>query len=70
MMYVRAGLFGPDIVTRKRVEEIVKNARNLFEEISRNRMSVLDNLPDYCLWSRDFKFDEVANLLKVSVQEL
>ena len=64
MMLVRTGLFGPDIVARKRVEEIVKNARDLFEEISRNRMNDLDNLPDYCLWSRDFKFDEVASLLK------
>ena len=38
--------------------------RDSFEVISRNRMNDLDNLPDYCLWSRDFKFDEVASLLK------
>ena len=27
-------------------------------------MNDLDNLPDYNLWSRDLKFDEVASLLK------
>ena len=25
----------------------------------------LKTLPDYCLWSRDFKHDEEANLLKL-----
>ena len=28
-------------------------------------MNDLKTLPDYCLWSRDFKHDEVANLLKL-----
>ena len=28
------------------------------------RMNDLDNLPDYNLWSRGLKFDEVASLLK------
>ena len=37
----------------------------LFEENTRNRMNDLKTLPDYCLWSRDFKYDEVANLLKL-----
>jgi len=28
-------------------------------------MNDLKTLPDCCLWSRDFKHDEVANLLKL-----
>ena len=56
-------MYGPQTVIEK-AEEIVKNARDLFEEIARKRMNDLDNLPDYNLWSRGLKFDEVASLLK------
>ena len=51
--------------TKEEAEELVKNARDMFEEIARNRMNDLDNLPDYSLWSQDFTPDEVTNLLKV-----
>ncbi|CAH3160016.1 unnamed protein product, partial [Porites lobata] len=43
----------------------VKKARELFQEIARERMNTLDNLPDYNLWSGDLKPDEIANLLKL-----
>ena len=56
-------MFGPQSVIEK-AEEIVKNARDLFKEIARKRMNDLDNLPDYNLWSRDLKFEEVTSLLK------
>ena len=57
---------GTDSFTEEEAEEIVKNSRHLFEEIARNRMKDLKTfLPDYSLWSRDFKHDEVADLLKL-----
>ena len=57
---------GTDSFTKEEAEEIVKNSRHLFEEIARNRMNDLKTfLPDYSLWSRDFKHDEVADLLKL-----
>ena len=41
-------------------------ARELYREISRERMNTLGtDLPDYSLWSQDFKPDEMANLLKL-----
>ena len=52
--------------TQEEAEEIVKNARDIFEENGLKRMTDdLDNLPDYSLWSRDFKYNEVASLLKI-----
>ena len=57
---------GTDSFTMEEAEEIVKNSRHLFEEIARDRMNDLKTfLPDYSLWSRDFKHDEVADLLKL-----
>ena len=57
---------GTDSFTKEEAEEIVKNSRHLFEEIARNRMNDLKTfLPDYSLWSRDFKHDEVAELLNL-----
>ena len=57
---------GTNSFAKEEAEEIVKNSRHLFEEIARNRMNDLETfLPDYSLWSRDFKNDEVANLLKL-----
>ena len=57
---------GTDSFTKEEAEEIVKNSRHIFEEIARNRMNDLKTfLPDYSLWSRDFKHDEVAELLKL-----
>ena len=57
---------GTDSFTKEEAEEIIKNSRHLFEEIARNRMNDLKTfLPDYSLWSRDFKHDEVADLLKL-----
>ena len=50
--------------TKKEAEEILKNARDIFEENARKRMNDLDNLPDYSLWSQDFTPDEVTNMLK------
>ena len=41
----------------------MKNAREIFEEIAHKRMSHLDNLPDYSLWSQEFTPDEVTNML-------
>ena len=41
-------------------------ARELYREISSERMNTLGtDLPDYSLWSQDFKPDEMANLLKL-----
>ena len=47
--------------TKEEAEEILKNARDIFEENARKRMNDLDNLPDYSLWSQDFTPDEVTN---------
>ena len=54
-----------DRFTREEAEEIVKNARDIFEENGLKRMTDDLDLPDYSLWSRDFKYDEVASLLKL-----
>ena len=54
-----------ECLTEEEVEGIVKKARELFQEIASERMNTLDNLPDYSLWSDDFKPDEMANLLKL-----
>jgi len=55
-----------EILTREEAEGIVKRARELFREIARERMNTLGtDLPDYSLWSQDFKPDEMANLLKL-----
>ena len=54
-----------DRFTREEAEEIVKNAREIFEENGLKRMTDDLDLPDYSLWSRDFKYDEVASLLKL-----
>ena len=36
-------------------------ARELYREIARERMNTLGtDLPDYSLWSKDFKPDEMA----------
>ena len=57
---------GTDSFTKEEAEEIVKNSRHLFEEIACNRMNDLKTfLPDYSLWSQNFKHDEVADLLKL-----
>ena len=57
-------MWGTDSFRQEEAEEIVKNAREIFEEIAHNRMSHLDNLPDYSLWSQEFTPDEVTNVLK------
>ena len=54
-----------DSFTKEEAEEIVKNARDIFEENARKTMNDLGNILDYSLWSRDFKCDEVASLLKL-----
>ena len=54
-----------DRFTREEAEEIVKNARDTFEENGLKRMTDDLDLPDYSLWSWDFKYDEVASLLKL-----
>ena len=55
-----------DCLTEEEAEEIVKKARELYREIARKRMNTLGtDLPDYRLWSQDFKPDEMANLLKL-----
>ena len=55
-----------DCLTEEEAEEIVKKARELYREIARKRMNTLcTDLPDYSLWSQDFKPDEMANLLKL-----
>ena len=52
--------------TEEEAEEIVKKARYVFEENGLKRMTDdLDNLPDYSLWSQDFKDNEIASLLKI-----
>ena len=54
-----------ECLTKEEAKGIVKKARELFQEIARERMNALDNLPDYSLWSGDFKPDEMTNLLKL-----
>ena len=55
-----------ECVTEEEAEEIVKKSRELYREIARKRMNTLGtDLPDYSLWSQDFKPDEMANLLKL-----
>ena len=54
-----------ECLTEEEAKGIVKKARELFQEIARERMNALDNLPDYSLWSGDFKPDEMTNLLKL-----
>ena len=54
-----------ECLTEEEAKGIVKKARELFQEIARERMNTLDNLPDYSLWSGDFKPDEMTNLLKL-----
>ena len=56
---------GTDNFTREEAEEIVKNARDIFEKNARKTMNDLGNMLDYSLWSRDFTCDEVASLLKL-----
>ena len=56
---------GTDSFTKEVAEEIVKNAREIFEENARKTMNDLGNILDYSLWSRDSKYDEVASLLKL-----
>ena len=56
---------GTDSFTKEEAEEIVKNAREIFEENARKTMKDLGNILDYSLWTRDFKCDEVASLLKL-----
>ena len=56
---------GTDSFTKEEAEEIVKNAREIFEENARKTMKDLGNILDYSLWSRDSKYDEVASLLKL-----
>ena len=58
-------VIGGDRFTREEAEEIVKNARDIFEENGLKRMTDDLDLPDYSLWSWDFKYDEVASLLKL-----
>ena len=55
-----------ECLIEEEAEEIVKKARELYREIASNRMNTLGtDLPDYSLWSQDFKPDEMANLLKL-----
>ena len=56
---------GTDSFTQKEAEEILKNARAIFEKNARKTMNDLDSLPDYSLWSQDFEHDRVASLLKL-----
>ena len=56
---------GTDSFTKEEAEEIVKNAREIFEENARKTMNDLGNILDYSLWSRDSKYGEVASLLKL-----
>ena len=47
-----------ECVTEEEAEEIVKKSRELYREIARKRMNTLGtDLPDYRLWSQDFKPD-------------
>ena len=62
----RISVSGTDSFTKEEADEIVKNARDIFEEIARKRMDDPDGfITDYNLWSQDFKYDEVACLLKL-----
>ena len=46
---------GTESLTKEEAEGVIKNARELFREIARERMNTLDtDLPDYGLWSQDF----------------
>ena len=54
-----------ECLTEEEAKGIVKKARELFQKIARERMNTLDNLPDYSLWSGNFKPDEMTNLLKL-----
>ena len=56
---------GTDSFTKEEAEEIVKNARDIFEKNARKTMNNLDNLPDYSLWSQEFEHDGVTSLLKL-----
>ena len=62
----RISVSGTDSFTKEEADEIVKNARDIFKEIARKRMDDPDGfITDYNLWSQDFKYDEVACLLKL-----
>ena len=53
-------------LTEEEAEGVIKNAREVFREIARERTNTPDtDLPDYGLWSQDFNPDEMANLLKL-----
>ena len=55
-----------EILTSEEAKGIINRARELFREIASERMNTLGtDLPDYSLWSQDFKPDEMANLLKL-----
>ena len=56
---------GTDSFSKEEGEEIVKNARDVFEKNARKTMNDLDSLPDYSLWSQEFEHDRVASLLKL-----
>ena len=61
----RVSVSGTDSFTKEEAEEIVKNARDIFEKNARKTMNNLDNLPDYSLWSQEFEHDGVTSLLKL-----
>ena len=55
-----------EILTSEEAKGIINRARELFREIASERMNTLGtDLPDYSLWSQDFKPDEMAILLKL-----
>ena len=54
-----------DWFTREEAAEIVKNAREIFDENGLERMTDDLDLADYSLWSRNFKYNEVVNLIKI-----
>ena len=56
---------GTDSSTQEEAEEIVKNARDIFEKNARKTMNDLHSLPNYSLWSQEFEHDRVASLLKL-----
>ena len=59
---------GTDSFTQEEAQEIVKNARDIFEKNARKTMNdlhSLQSLPDYSLWSQEFEHDRVASLLKL-----
>ena len=59
-------MFETEILTSEEAKGIVKRARELFREIAHERMNTLGtDLPNYSLWSKDFKPDEMASLLKL-----